>query len=144
MADEPTNNPPRISFRAFKENRLALTIRMRDSREEPAGVLRFMTEPRARGEEEGEGSRVPPICSLAISLPLVGGGEAEDGVVVEEEEEERVMEGELGYLDRMMMTGKFTTQKIIIAEQRKKCTCLALSSLYISLAMPRVRFYFES
>ena len=54
-----------INFKAFRENRLPCTVRIRDQDQEPAARVAFMKEPKvARGE-------VPqsPICNLNITLP---------------------------------------------------------------------------
>ena len=54
-----------INFKAFRENRLPCTVRIRDQDQEPAARVAFMREPKvARGE-------VPqsPICNLNITLP---------------------------------------------------------------------------
>ncbi|OWF56525.1 Ankyrin-2 [Mizuhopecten yessoensis] len=54
-----------VDFKAFRENRLPCTVRIRDLDQEPAARVAFMKEPKvARGE-------VPqtPICNLNISLP---------------------------------------------------------------------------
>lgn len=54
-----------INFKAFRENRLPCTLRIRDLDQDPAARVAFMKEPKvARGE-------VPqtPICNLNVSLP---------------------------------------------------------------------------
>lgn len=54
-----------VDFKAFRENRLPCTVRIRDLDQDPAARVAFMKEPKvARGE-------VPqtPICNLNISLP---------------------------------------------------------------------------
>ncbi|XP_052770358.1 ankyrin-2-like isoform X10 [Mya arenaria] len=54
-----------IDFKAFRENRLPCTLRIRDSDQESAARVAFMKEPKvARGE-------VPqtPLCNLNITLP---------------------------------------------------------------------------
>lgn len=54
-----------INFKAFRENRLPCTVRIRDRDQDPAARVAFMKEPKvARGE-------VPqtPICNLNVSLP---------------------------------------------------------------------------
>ena len=54
-----------INFKAFRENRLPCTVRIRDMDQDPAARVAFMKEPKvARGE-------VPqtPICNLNVSLP---------------------------------------------------------------------------
>jgi ankyrin len=53
-----------FSFYAFKENRLALFIKIRDNTQEPCGRLSFMKEPRNyRSLTPGA------ICNLNITLP---------------------------------------------------------------------------
>ncbi|XP_041118623.1 ankyrin-2-like isoform X11 [Polyodon spathula] len=53
-----------FSFYAFKENRLALFIKVRDSTQDPCGRLSFMKEPRSY-----RGLAHPAICNLNITLP---------------------------------------------------------------------------
>ncbi|XP_062850119.1 ankyrin-2b isoform X15 [Trichomycterus rosablanca] len=53
-----------FSFFAFKENRLALFIKIRDSTQEPCGRLSFMKEPRSYRSLAHNA-----ICNLNISLP---------------------------------------------------------------------------
>ncbi len=54
-----------INFHAFRENRLPMIVRVRDSNQEPVGRLAFMREPRvARGEAPQN-----PICNLNVRLP---------------------------------------------------------------------------
>ncbi|KAK6494012.1 ankyrin-2-like [Huso huso] len=53
-----------FSFYAFKENRLALFIKVRDSTQEPCGRLSFMKEPRSY-----RGLAHHAICNLNITLP---------------------------------------------------------------------------
>jgi len=54
-----------INFHAFRENRLPLTVRLRDSNQEPIGRVAFMREPKiSRGE-----APQTPICTLNIVLP---------------------------------------------------------------------------
>ncbi|CAL8327800.1 unnamed protein product [Lota lota] len=53
-----------FSFYAFKENRLALFIKVRDSTQEPCGRLSFMREPR-----NYRALTQNAICNLNISLP---------------------------------------------------------------------------
>ncbi|XP_051785714.1 ankyrin-2 isoform X21 [Erpetoichthys calabaricus] len=53
-----------FSFYAFKENRLALFIKVRDSTQEPCGRLSFMKEPRSY-----RGLAQHAICNLNITLP---------------------------------------------------------------------------
>ena len=54
-----------INFHAFRENRLPMTVRVRDSNQDPVGRIAFMREPKvARGE-----APQTPICNLNITLP---------------------------------------------------------------------------
>ncbi|XP_039615699.1 ankyrin-2-like isoform X8 [Polypterus senegalus] len=53
-----------FSFYAFKENRLALFIKVRDSTQDPCGRLSFMKEPRSY-----RGLAQHAICNLNITLP---------------------------------------------------------------------------
>ncbi|KAF5907142.1 ankyrin-2-like isoform X17, partial [Clarias magur] len=54
-----------FSFFAFKENRLALFIKIRDNTQEPCGRLSFMKEPRSYRSLAHSA-----ICNLNISLPI--------------------------------------------------------------------------
>ncbi|KAM9425355.1 ankyrin-2b [Pholidichthys leucotaenia] len=54
-----------FSFYAFKENRLALFIKIRDNTQEPCGRLSFMKEPR-----NYRSLTQNAICNLNITLPL--------------------------------------------------------------------------
>jgi ankyrin len=54
-----------INFHAFRENRLPMTVRVRDGNQEPIGRIAFMREPKvARGE-----APQTPICNLNLNLP---------------------------------------------------------------------------
>ena len=56
-----------LTFRAFRENRLPFTVRVKDGHAEPIGRVAFMREARAsRGEPPQT-----PICNLNIVLPSV-------------------------------------------------------------------------
>uniref|UniRef100_A0A8C7ZBZ5 Ankyrin 2 n=1 Tax=Oryzias sinensis TaxID=183150 RepID=A0A8C7ZBZ5_9TELE len=55
-----------FSFYAFKENRLALFIKIRDNTQEPCGRLSFMKEPR-----NYRALTQNAICNLNITLPLI-------------------------------------------------------------------------
>ncbi|KAK2860631.1 hypothetical protein Q7C36_004797 [Tachysurus vachellii] len=54
-----------FSFFAFKENRLALFIKIRDNTQEPCGRLSFMKEPRSYRSLAHDA-----ICNLNINLPM--------------------------------------------------------------------------
>ncbi|XP_036089298.1 ankyrin-2 isoform X13 [Rousettus aegyptiacus] len=54
-----------FSFFAFKENRLPLFVKVRDTTQEPCGRLSFMKEPRST-----RGLVHQAICNLNITLPL--------------------------------------------------------------------------
>lgn len=54
-----------IDFKAFRENRLPCTLRIRDQDQESAARVAFMKEPKvARGE-----APQTPLCNLNITLP---------------------------------------------------------------------------
>lgn len=53
-----------MSFNAFKENRLAFTVRVKDD-EDSIGRINFMSEPKVA---KGEATQTP-LCTLNISLP---------------------------------------------------------------------------
>jgi len=54
-----------IDFKAFRENRLPCTLRIRDHDQESAARVAFMKDPKvARGE-----AAQTPICNLNITLP---------------------------------------------------------------------------
>lgn len=54
-----------INFHAFRENRLPMTVRIRDANQDSIGRIAFMREPKvARGE-----APQTPICNLNITLP---------------------------------------------------------------------------
>ncbi|XP_067008858.2 ankyrin-3 isoform X6 [Anabrus simplex] len=54
-----------LGFRAFKENRLPFTIRVKDQDEDLVGRILFMKEPKVAKGEPAQS----PICSLNIVLP---------------------------------------------------------------------------
>uniref|UniRef100_F6T8A8 Ankyrin 2, neuronal n=1 Tax=Xenopus tropicalis TaxID=8364 RepID=F6T8A8_XENTR len=54
-----------FSFYAFKENRLPLFVKVRDTTQEPCGRLSFMKEPKST-----RGLVYQAICNLNITLPL--------------------------------------------------------------------------
>lgn len=56
---------PNLGFRAFKENRIAFTMRVRDPDEDIVGRIIFMSEARAA---KGEPPQVP-LCTLNLVLP---------------------------------------------------------------------------
>ena len=64
-----------VDFHAFKDNRVALVVRIRDPQVEPRGRLLCMREPRAASADparDGEPQQQQtPICALDVSLPLV-------------------------------------------------------------------------
>ena len=60
-----------INFHAFRENRLPLLVRIRDSNQDGMGRIAFMREPKvARGEAPQQ-----PICNLNVNLPASIKGE---------------------------------------------------------------------
>lgn len=54
-----------VGFRAFHENRLAFTVRMRDVNREAGGLLAFMSEPKSARSEVVQA----PVSRLTIALP---------------------------------------------------------------------------
>lgn len=60
-----TGEQPYLSFRAFKENRVAFTMRVRDQDEDSIGRIIFMSEARVA---KGEPAQVP-LCTLNLVLP---------------------------------------------------------------------------
>ncbi|XP_078532865.1 ankyrin-2 isoform X6 [Lissotriton helveticus] len=58
-----------FSFYAFKENRLPLFVKVRDTTQEPCGRLSFMKEPKST-----RGLLHQAICNLNITLPLLTKG----------------------------------------------------------------------
>ncbi|XP_063920116.1 ankyrin-3-like isoform X2 [Zophobas morio] len=56
---------PRLGFKAFRENRLAFTMRLRDPDEEPVGRIIFMSDSKVA---KGEPTQTP-LCTLNLVLP---------------------------------------------------------------------------
>ncbi|XP_063217305.1 ankyrin-3 isoform X10 [Bacillus rossius redtenbacheri] len=54
-----------LGFRAFKENRLPFTVRVKDQDDEPVGRILFMREPKVAKGEPAQA----PICTLNVVLP---------------------------------------------------------------------------
>uniref|UniRef100_A0A8C5AAS6 Ankyrin 2 n=1 Tax=Gadus morhua TaxID=8049 RepID=A0A8C5AAS6_GADMO len=79
-----------FSFYAFKENRLALFIKVRDSTQEPCGRLSFMREPR-----NYRALTQNAICNLNISLPSYCKDSDSDQEQENEETETSVLKSEL-------------------------------------------------
>ncbi|XP_063042465.1 uncharacterized protein LOC134436989 isoform X4 [Engraulis encrasicolus] len=73
-----------FSFYAFKENRLALFIKIRDNTQEPCGRLSFMKEPRTY-----RSLAHTAICNLNISLPTYSKTNRLQGKLDAQEEAER-------------------------------------------------------
>lgn len=70
-------------FRSFRENRLPVSVRVRDSNEEATGRVALMHEPKvARGE-----APLTPICNLNITLPDVD----KDAVADSEQDEAKLL-----------------------------------------------------
>jgi hypothetical protein len=66
-----TTEPLYVNFRPFRENRLALVVRLRDFKSEPAGQVLFVPEP-PRGPAAVDAQKPPaPICVLNVVLPNV-------------------------------------------------------------------------
>ncbi|XP_018323633.1 ankyrin-3 isoform X2 [Agrilus planipennis] len=60
-----SGDQPILDFVAFRENRLAFSVRIKDIDEEPSGLILFMTDPKvARGDPPQT-----PICTLNLILP---------------------------------------------------------------------------
>jgi UPA domain len=60
-----SGDQPSFTFHAFHENRLPMTVRVRDMSQSSNGRIAFMSESRVtRGD-----NLLPPICSLNIALP---------------------------------------------------------------------------
>ncbi|CAG9856109.1 unnamed protein product [Phyllotreta striolata] len=60
-----SGDQPKLGFKAFRENRLAFTIRLRDQDEDASGRVIFMSEAKvARGEPNQT-----PLCTLNLVLP---------------------------------------------------------------------------
>ena len=75
-----------INFHAFRENRLPLTVRVRDGNQEPVGRIAFMREPKvARGE-----APQTPICNLNLTLPDLT--KAEPGIELDPDDLKRKYE----------------------------------------------------
>ncbi|RZC43192.1 Death and/or Prominin domain containing protein, partial [Asbolus verrucosus] len=56
---------PKLGFKAFKENRSAFTMRLRDPDEEPVGRIIFMSDSKVA---KGEPTQIP-LCTLNLVLP---------------------------------------------------------------------------
>jgi len=54
-----------VDFKAFRENRLPCTLRVRDQDQESAARVAFMKDPKVA---RGEAPQIP-ICNLNITLP---------------------------------------------------------------------------
>ncbi|VEN62626.1 unnamed protein product [Callosobruchus maculatus] len=60
-----SGDQPKFSFRAFRENRAAFNMRLRDPDEEATGRVVFMTDPKVA---KGEPTQTP-LCTLNLILP---------------------------------------------------------------------------
>ncbi|CAH0546187.1 unnamed protein product [Brassicogethes aeneus] len=60
-----SGDQPRLGFKAFKENRLAFTMRLRDQDEDAVGRIVFMNDAKVA---RGEPNQVP-LCTLNLVLP---------------------------------------------------------------------------
>ncbi|XP_074025695.1 uncharacterized protein isoform X3 [Leptinotarsa decemlineata] len=60
-----SGDQPRLGFKAFKENRLAFSMRMRDQDEEATGRIVFMSEAKVA---RGEPNQIP-LCTLNLVMP---------------------------------------------------------------------------
>uniref|UniRef100_A0A2K5YQ31 Ankyrin 2 n=1 Tax=Mandrillus leucophaeus TaxID=9568 RepID=A0A2K5YQ31_MANLE len=79
-----------FSFFAFKENRLPLFVKVRDTTQEPCGRLSFMKEPKST-----RGLVHQAICNLNITLPIYTKESESDQ---EQEEEQERIEERLAYI----------------------------------------------
>ncbi|XP_076264402.1 uncharacterized protein LOC143198798 isoform X3 [Rhynchophorus ferrugineus] len=61
-----SNDQPRLGFKAFKENRCAFNMRLRDHDEEPVGRIIFMAEAKAGRTSYTQSN---PLCTLNFKLP---------------------------------------------------------------------------
>uniref|UniRef100_A0A8C6ZGB3 ANK2 protein n=1 Tax=Nothoprocta perdicaria TaxID=30464 RepID=A0A8C6ZGB3_NOTPE len=76
-----------FSFFAFKENRLPLFVKVRDTTQEPCGRLSFMKEPKST-----RGLVHQAICNLNITLPVYTKESESDQEQEEENDQERTEE----------------------------------------------------
>uniref|UniRef100_A0A8C6IZW8 Uncharacterized protein n=1 Tax=Melopsittacus undulatus TaxID=13146 RepID=A0A8C6IZW8_MELUD len=76
-----------FSFFAFKENRLPLFVKVRDTTQEPCGRLSFMKEPKST-----RGLVHQAICNLNITLPIYTKDSESDQEQEEEDDQERMEE----------------------------------------------------
>ncbi|KAG5900648.1 hypothetical protein JTB14_005921 [Gonioctena quinquepunctata] len=60
-----SGDQPKLGFKAFKENRLAFNMRIRDQDEEAAGRIVFMSEAKVA---RGEPNQIP-LCTLNLVMP---------------------------------------------------------------------------
>uniref|UniRef100_A0A8C8SPP8 Ankyrin 2 n=1 Tax=Pelusios castaneus TaxID=367368 RepID=A0A8C8SPP8_9SAUR len=81
-----------FSFYAFKENRLPLFVKVRDTTQEPCGRLSFMKEPKS-----ARGLVHHAICNLNITLPLYT-KESESDQEQEEEDDQGRTEERLAHI----------------------------------------------
>ncbi|GAA37004.2 ankyrin [Clonorchis sinensis] len=79
-----------LHFNAFRENRLAFPVRVRDLQSEPTGKLAFMREPRssAAGSAASESARSDatpqrPICTLEVNLGSVHASRAANSTMAD-------------------------------------------------------------
>ena len=62
LKSDYTDKQPYINFRAFRENRLSLNVRVRDLSQDATANLLFMSEPRDVKDQT-------PLCNLGVTLP---------------------------------------------------------------------------
>ncbi|XP_017778994.1 PREDICTED: ankyrin-3-like isoform X4 [Nicrophorus vespilloides] len=60
-----SGDQPKLNFKAFRENRIAFTMRIKDQDEEPEGRIVFMNDPKVA---RGEPNQIP-LCTLNLPLP---------------------------------------------------------------------------
>ncbi|XP_050296421.1 ankyrin-3-like isoform X1 [Anthonomus grandis grandis] len=61
-----SNDQPKLGFKAFKENRCAFNMRLRDHDEDPIGRIIFMAEPKTGRSGYSQSN---PLCTLNLVFP---------------------------------------------------------------------------
>ncbi|XP_068137284.1 ankyrin-2 isoform X32 [Hyperolius riggenbachi] len=86
-----------FSFYAFKENRLPLFVKVRDTTQEPCGRLSFMKEPKS-----SRGLVYQAICNLNITLPIYNkdseSDQEDEGTLISEKNDEETESTETSIL----------------------------------------------
>ncbi|NXJ82370.1 ANK2 protein, partial [Trogon melanurus] len=94
-----------FSFFAFKENRLPLFVKVRDTTQEPCGRLSFMKEPKST-----RGLVHQAICNLNITLPLYTKESDSD-----QEQEEEVMYDETESTETSLLKSHLVNEVPVLA-----------------------------